>query len=192
MASNSDIYYQSQAEADADLARFGIESPTCELWSNWRKICSRTGSDRSDYCIEGGRSVRPSMPFCARGTGTPWATNNETGYRSIRRFCEEGRNTSAVDGQGNIVWAGFVCDRFEFDRPFNGRRLRELRHPFCKDWAKNDLGIWQCAAWQKDSSLSCDDGVYRQREAGPSEIVIPHEHDPESVLVYGVYCRVSG
>ena len=41
--STPDIFYPSQTAADADLVRFERENPSCQLWTNWQKMCSRTG-----------------------------------------------------------------------------------------------------------------------------------------------------
>jgi len=55
--------------ADRALQAFDAAHPQCQLWTNWQKMCSRTGPDGATVCVtDPDRPVRPSEPFCTAGT----------------------------------------------------------------------------------------------------------------------------
>lgn len=123
-----DIYYHSQAEADAALDQFGRDNPTCELWTNWQKACVR-GADGAAICyVDRGRRVRPSVPFCtgavARADGrdpTRLPANATAIRRSIERFCLPRRvwdpDMEYYDGSDGSFSPSSVCV-FSSRRPF--------------------------------------------------------------------------
>lgn len=126
-----DIYYKSQASADIYLNRYAISHPTCEIWTNWRKVCSRSGDGGAVLCSNSEKQVEPSVPFCLAERGEPYRgllPNVSPAERlSFNRFCVEygdGVETSLED-----------CVRWRTDRPFNNLRLSELDHPWCNRWA---------------------------------------------------------
>lgn len=132
---SDDIYYRSQTEADADLARFDRAHPRCELWTNWQRMCSRTGHDGSTHCAtDPGRRVRPSKPFCVTASGEGRArpaAGSLTGpeARSLRRFCSPDAASVGPTGIKNEE-CGFTKSR-----PFNGYRLAARLHPWCEQWS---------------------------------------------------------
>jgi hypothetical protein len=116
--------------ADRVLQAFDAAHPQCQLWTNWQKMCSRTGPDGATVCvIDPDRPVRPSEPFC---TGGPWSADEpatRAQLASYGRFCRVRRAQ---------VTAPFrVCEGGE-DRPFNGRRIAARLHPWCQLWVDED------------------------------------------------------
>ncbi|MDM8012092.1 MAG: hypothetical protein QUV08_14140 [Parasphingorhabdus sp.] len=132
-SSANDIYYGSQEEADTALAAFEKENPSCELWSNWQKMCSRTGLEGQVHCNKADTlSVKPSATFCVAkpdeqfsGPGAD-ATSRE--ISSFFRFCEVPPNF-----EGSYEEKREACN-WDKSRPFAGRSLTELSHPWCKTW----------------------------------------------------------
>jgi len=39
-SNDGDIYYKTQAAADRALEAFDTANPSCQLWTNWQKMCS--------------------------------------------------------------------------------------------------------------------------------------------------------
>jgi hypothetical protein len=155
------IYYKSQKAADAALAQFDTDNPKCQLWTNWQKMCSRTGEAGATWCTtDPDRPVKPSVPFCVvepqksikNASGFGWTTEPKIWpvdhKLSVMRFCRKG----SVVNDG-----GFSC-MFEENRPFNGRRLAARRHPWCQAWynyandelicseGSNVAGVADCAS----------------------------------------------
>jgi hypothetical protein len=96
-----DIYYSSQADADAALAQFDRDNPSCQLWTNWQKICSRTGNDSATSCLRSSYRVRPSVPFCQGhrlGSTAPDAEDRPNEFRSMQRFCAGDANRGEAAG----------------------------------------------------------------------------------------------
>lgn len=122
---SDDLYYASQSEADESLARFDREHPQCQLWTNWQKMCSRTGGGSTTHCsIDTAHPVAPSRPFCAR-PGVGDMPDYEA--RSHNRFCADAAGTSGSTETKR-------CRFHQHDRPFNGYRLAALRSPVCRRW----------------------------------------------------------
>ncbi len=112
--------------ADRQLLAFGEVHPECQLWTNWQKMCSRTGANGEPLCVtDPGRSVPPSEPFCTAPRSALSETPTRAQLGSHRRFCRPGRGTG-----GDRLRS---CEGGE-DRPFNGRRLAARMHPWCQLW----------------------------------------------------------
>jgi len=126
----SDIFYTSQQQADADLARFDRENPQCQLWTNWQRACSRTGADGATYCHYTPVDVAPSQVFCAAdgidGYMMIHQLNTVREKASFNRFCAE-FDFDYVSGER-------ACVEWSLERPFNGLRLVEVEHPWCNRW----------------------------------------------------------
>ena len=146
------IYYASQQEADAALAAFDRDNPECQLWTNWQKMCSRTGDGRSTECTEDhANRVRPSIPFCAA-----------VGDASLARLAPSNRDLIRNRGQrlsrGRFCrLAGGVLD-CATRRPFNGRSLAARRHRFCRIWSVSEAPKFEpvCSeAGQVDGLSEC-------------------------------------
>lgn len=106
-------------EADAQLLAFGQRNKSCQLWTNWQKVCSRTGPGGSVLCHDDPIApVEASAPFCVRPNAHEKLPSE---MQSSQRFCAE------MDGQG-------ICRRYVIDRPFNGFHIWARRSNLCKRW----------------------------------------------------------
>jgi hypothetical protein len=150
------------SKADRALKAFDDEHPKCALWTDWHKLCSRTGPKGSTYCrIDSGHPTAPSTPFCARSLGhvehnarnliDEARSSEET--KSIKRFSKKVQAPCNSDGCG-----GFVIV-YDAKRPFNGTSLRTWDHPYCASWEiENDLGNQEtqtCSKNGKNGTLLC-------------------------------------
>ena len=195
---NPSIYYRSQAEADANLARYDLDSPSCQLWTNWQKMCSRTGKDGSTICKRAAVRVKPSVPFCSArleygflGLSGPY---DQRQLGSYLRFCATKTGELTTDGVPLCNWSN--------DRPFNGLRSREIAHPWCRRWradpvrlrksANAHLAGYYCSdravpdwcVWPEGLGYGRQDGVLM-----PEGDYIAVLNRPSSITVHGVYCR---
>src|SRR3954464_6240791 len=56
---------------DRQMMAFDRSHPQCQLWTNWQKMCSRTGPGGATYCaIDAEMRVNPSRPFCVDTAAT--------------------------------------------------------------------------------------------------------------------------
>jgi len=131
------IYYKSQAAADTALAAFDKDNPSCQLWTNWQKMCSRTGENEATYCATSkANPVKPSKVFCAAEYNEPFSglveADDDVKIASFLRFCQlpEGFEGSVADKMEECKWSR--------SRPFSGRSLVDLQHPWCKKWSKTE------------------------------------------------------
>ncbi len=128
LAETPDIYYRSQAEADAALAQFDHDNPRCELWTNWQKACVR-GEDGTALCFtDANHRARASTPFCAGAAegigganGTLLPINSREIMHSISRFCSRNfdlrRDSPISANNSGFFTPGGFCD-FSNNRPF--------------------------------------------------------------------------
>jgi hypothetical protein len=141
-ASTPSIYYKSQAEADAALAAFDKDNPDCQLWTNWQKMCSRTGENGKTWCaLDLEVPVKPSRPFCANTNGLsflPVELHDMDQIASAERFIKRlPSRLDAVDNEYRIKMSRV--------RPFSGKNLGSRRHPYCNVWSRESDGKAICA-----------------------------------------------
>lgn len=131
--SQASMIESSTTAASRRLLDFGTAHPECAMWSDWQKICSRTGPGGSVHCnVETGRSVEPSQPFCAHRTMEGrWP---EAQREAANRFCAE-YETRDHELSSGAIERYRRCRRYESNRPFNGRRIASLMHPGCGAWS---------------------------------------------------------
>jgi len=132
------IFYASQEEANAALEAYGRRHPECKLWTNWQKMCSRTGLQHSVNCtVEPDNPVPPSEPFCAATShGIDIKTyNSEPMKASAARFCK-----GELYGSMQLS-----CSAPAESRPFGGYSISSRRHPYCQVWAEEHTGNPVCA-----------------------------------------------
>jgi hypothetical protein len=146
-SSSNSIYYPDQLSADIALDSFGRDQPQCLLWTNWQKICSRTGLNGEITCaMDSGFKVRPSTPFCAGISGSlaptplrpsPYGptvldnSGNPKRILSAHRFCRskaERKLKERDNGQDFGCGSEGYLDKRPFARPFwllskSGKRL---------------------------------------------------------------------
>ena len=201
--------------ADRQMFAFGREHPECPLWTNWQKLCSRTGLHGEIHCnIDTAASVTPSEPFCAAGIRGSAENLRGGELRSSERFCTEHgeRYRTSSRGQRSSIR---ICRRHEARRPFNGRRLASLDHPACQAWAderthrvvcsrgQNDRtgapscdqlaasgyehsGLLICVRWS--GATGCSSPQPTERTPEPGEPFIDDPIAPDSFPVRGVFC----
>jgi hypothetical protein len=175
---------------DTQLAAFEREHPSCQLWTNWQKMCSRTGRGGSTYCVrDDERSVRRSEPFCAhyRDAGA-WYEHNARQEASSLRFCRTVGLESLVDGDGRRSTGRRLCKKYGEDRPFNGRRLAARANPLCEEWITRTDGILVCARWRHKSCGPLDVPGGRSAAVQPGGIWFPESMSSDETPVLGVMC----
>ena len=201
------MFYASQEEADADLARFERENPSCQLWTNWQKMCSRTGVNGRVICVsDEDKTVRPSQPFCDRRSdpisGLSLADNpdeqqklieGEAARFSRNRFCvtyysdDPQAYSFMLPGTADFSSIPF-CVEFATNRPFNGVRGYLARHPACSEWSNFGHGLWHCIRPKQPAvcrNLTIGVSV-PIRPSGP--IAIGRNIWAESRPIWGLHC----
>lgn len=138
------------------LASFAAGNPECQLWTDWKRMCSRTGPDGQMSCsADAEMPVEPSAPFCAvssDGLGVGSRIKTKEQWLSEARFCDE--HAEAASSQSGIS-AGPKCSRYAETRPFNGYRLAARAHSWCRVWKdKKTLQLVHPASARLDSSAS--------------------------------------
>jgi hypothetical protein len=125
------IYYRSQKDADTALAAFDQANPDCQLWTNWQKMCSRTGDGGATICaLDPAFTVEPSIPFCAEVSSKTRAS-----FRLSKLFGTEVTSQSRSRGRYCQMKGPILNCRME--RPFNGAHLTARRHAVCETWAES-------------------------------------------------------
>ena len=157
---SSSIYFSSQAAADASLTAFDKNNPDCQLWTNWQKMCSRTGEGGATRCItDSQKSVRPSTPFCAEPSAISF---------SLTDILDLGQKKSAERFYPQYISSlekGISSNKDNY-RPFSGSNLSSRRHPYCNVWATENEGKAICAEGESFPELPrcesiADDNVLR-------------------------------
>lgn len=202
--------------ADRQMLSFGAAHPDCPLWTNWEKLCSRTGPGGSVRCnSDPNRRVEPSTPFCAAGLpGAPEQRQGEE-LASSERFCTQRQMLHGLTVRG-VETPIPICTRYERDRPFNGRRIATLLHPWCRAWSDAATGrlvcmmggrrghrapacerlaatryeysnLLVCSSWSRATPCSAPQPAHRT--ARPSEVWIDDPITPDSFPVRGVACE---
>jgi hypothetical protein len=125
--------YDLTSSADRKLLHFDRSHPACELWTDWRKLCSRMGPDGETTCrTDPYYSAEPSEPFCARGEA-PSSDTLAAGL-SRSRYCVQfmlhppPRLTEPAGAR--------YCIEYSADRPFGGGRIGQVETPDCLEWAR--------------------------------------------------------
>jgi hypothetical protein len=201
-SSSETIYFPSQKAADLAMAAFDDVNPDCELWTNWQKMCSRTGENGAVLCHKSTIGVRPSTPFCAARTNGPFEglsrPNQPTQFTSYMRFCRvNGKVPAGLKDFEHCVWTK--------NRPFNGLSRSDRRHPWCKRWVPAVPKAIN-AQQSKAMGLYCSDSVVPDwcqwpegmaygRNANSNTKIISDQprimtlFDPSSRAINGLYCR---
>jgi hypothetical protein len=153
---------------DRELIAYGEARPECRMWTNWQKLCSRTGPEGSIHCsIDPGRSVSPSDPFCVAATGADAARAYRENFMTARetslRFCEARLNADQ-EQEAMITGEPDLCASFVRDRPFNGRRIAAMRHPWCHAWSDAINGRQICTEGSDSGAPACNELAARGYE----------------------------
>ena len=137
---------QMNDSATSELVAFDHANPDCQLWTNWNRMCSRTGPNGDTHCVrDPDRSVTPSAPFCVIEGGKVWFERDWTAEQraSAERFCNRAEDMtvgwSKLGPTGELERYSATargCTEFDPDRPFNGKRVSARRHPWCLAWGR--------------------------------------------------------
>lgn len=199
--------------ADRQMLAYGEANPECRMWTNWQKLCSRTGPGGAVHCdIDRARRVAPSLPFCAASRSeTPASVANDAERELRERFCVSHRMVEDLVRHRLVR----VCTRHDPRRPFNGRRVAALLHPGCDGLSDAETGqpfcargggaaaglpdcaalaargyqhgrLLQCRRWSGDPSCHAFP-VRGAPDTGEDAMVIPR--DPNRAGVHGLFCE---
>jgi len=148
------------SKPDQELKAFDKSHPKCALWTDWHKLCSRTGPGGTTYCrIDQLHPVKPSTPFCAKDFNSPAKPDTRAELLSRRRFSNwEGMSARRI-GRDPSDWA-----RYQTDRPFSGNTIYEMEHPYCAVWIySNGASTAFCAEDGREGMPSCQKPSIRYR-----------------------------
>lgn len=182
------MYYKSRAEAEADLDLFERDYPKCMLWTNWQKMCSRTGRNSKIHCAEDReRRVRPSAPFCAHYINSDYGRNKPDQVASILRFCKSKHIAGQLSEDG-VKFQVTECRRYSPARPFNGKRLSARLNPLCATWTTQNNGILKCTrVVAADATCIFNDGTPREQDR--RGIWFGDQLPRDKWPVFGAYCE---
>lgn len=177
-----DIYYKSQKDADAALAQFDKDNPDCQLWTNWQKICAKTGTGYNSFCAKDAKhKAAPSVPFCVvknfRINSQPRVRSDLEGISAFR-FCKK-RKLTSINYEGRQV-SGEYCIQFSEKRPFSfeNRSPSNMVLIFKKELHKcQELTTTKTGGGEWPLSL------------GPDEIDTRASVNLKIVPVFGAYCH---
>lgn len=132
----------------------------CRLWSDWSQMCSHLGGGKW-YCAQSAvQPVESSTSYCLDHSYgiDPDEFQRKQALESATRYCSESysRTTQHLPGStgGARTETREHCQIYLADRPFNGKRIAERRHPWCSEWtdsgskeivcSENDDGVGSC------------------------------------------------
>ena len=146
----------NSSQADRSLKAFDEGHPLCALWTDWHKLCSRTGPDGSTYCrTDSLFPARASAVFCVRDFSQTKPEQTSAEVVSRNRFSHVEKNpcgrSSGVScfAPPTRVWIQM--------RPFGGRYLGQMEHPSCVVWNiyNKDGSREMCAEDGRSTMQSC-------------------------------------
>jgi hypothetical protein len=126
--------YDLSSLADRKLLHFDMTHPDCEMWTDWRKLCSRMGPDGTSTCrTDPLHPAKPSEPFCAM----PGQSSGDTLAQGLSRgrYCAQFVDPPSPEQTGP---RGF-CAIYRPGRPFGGERLAQMATPDCLKWTHPGL-----------------------------------------------------
>lgn len=149
------------SDAENALSEFDRAHPKCQIWTNWQKMCSRTGPSGETICIrDPDRKAAPSAPFCTGSSLGYEATGlSPRQEKSVLRFCESYSEMEIpeIRNGSRMMKPLKLCQRFRANRPFNGRRIAARLHPWCSQWSDSGTGAVVCnaASEASDETPNC-------------------------------------
>ena len=205
---SSSIYFSSQTAADASLTAFDKNNPDCQLWTNWQKMCSRTGRDGSTFCsTDPGIRVKPSRPFCTFRVipkeGHPFPvspdvpetlTEPRASTNSRNRFCAKFWDGKAqplfiLDDETAALHKNIpLCAGYKISRPFNGLDSVPQQNPRCKKWNKIHTGMLYCSEKVEDDICTYLGNGVSTPEITEDGIWAGRDDASETQAVWGLYC----
>ena len=201
--------YDLASQSDRELQHFDRTHPDCELWTDWRKLCSRMGLGGATRCRTDRRfPARPSEPFCAEGEPPNADTLSEAMSRS--RYCS--RFNDDLSPQQTEPKGAHYCDLYRSSRPFNGQQIAQMETPGCLEWTSGSVTCvsgrsgkrrgrscastaieplerpfpFSCTRWSKRTECPHPVGG-AELESGPTSILM--EQLQIGRPVWGAYCK---
>lgn len=209
--------YDMSLPADRALAAFEHENPKCAMWTNWQKLCSRTGNGGSTYCrTDPLHRTTPSAPFCEKGeeiVDTPVQENSRL------RYCGgEVKDFEFHNETRNLKFK--ACEKYVQDRPFGGSRITQMVHPACETWgngeprgdictmhpnrhsklpyclspvvrAKQRKAPWVCTAWRSPKPCRLPIGGRKAVDRTIDGAYVYDLVDLNRGAVWGTYCPIE-
>jgi hypothetical protein len=153
----TDLFYQTapydQSPADRRLRAFDKSHPQCALWTDWHKLCSRTGPNGASYCrLDRQHTVVPSQPFCAISLDEQ-KRDTAAERLSRQRFSKMWRQKDCQNCSPVRI--------YQPDRPFGGAQLSQVEHPQCAVWRLeypikfNNIQVNECSEDGRPGMPSC-------------------------------------
>lgn len=134
------------------LVRYGEHHPSCEMWSDWRQLCSRTGANGATHCrLDKKVPVAASQPFCVIGEA---ASVPKAEAKSRDRFCLRSGQTYRPSDRDTATGPS-RCLEYRSGRPFSGESIEQMRHPACLVWGTGEPGHDLCAEDGRGGLPSC-------------------------------------
>jgi hypothetical protein len=134
--------------SDRSLKEYDQAHPDCDLWTDWRKLCSRMGPDGATTCtIDSHHPAKPSAPFCADSKLGHHDSLAEAASR--RRFCAKW-DDAEYDRRSGAVYR--TCKFYKAERPFNGTSIEPMASPYCLAWTypNHPYSPLSCSKWSPD------------------------------------------
>ena len=128
------VQYDLRSSEDQRLQDFDQSHVACEMWTDWRKLCSRMGLNGATTCrTDPLHTAEPSEPFCAVGRQHP-ADDTEAQISSRDRYCVR-YATFSSQAEGQLERKGRpVCVEYNANRPFSGQSIAQVETPDCLQW----------------------------------------------------------
>jgi hypothetical protein len=154
----------AQSTGDA-MTQFARAHPQCQQWTDWRRLCSRTGPKGQTNCRRDSRvSVASSAPFCVAGAwqGIPWyAADTPAQHKSRLRFC------AVTDTEEFRTQKLTICREYHERRPFNGAHLDAVYDDRCQVVRMISRNDDVCRSDGKSGAPSCKKSLGNFRATRP-------------------------
>lgn len=157
---------RQKADPEVRLKEFGETNPKCAMWTDWQRLCSRTGSGGSTYCRKDETyKVSSSAPFCAVATAFIPDTADQKASRN--RFCIKYKRIWA-NQEEKVPTGPLQCVEYRSPRPFSGERITQMLHPLCTSWGTGEPGKTICRSSDSGNTPACtDEKILRLKSKSP-------------------------
>lgn len=151
------------SKTDQVLRTFDKKHPECASWTDWHKLCSRSGANGATSCkTDAEHPTTPSSPFCVvmKNPQAASVTDGDTPSQraSRRRFSYlKSLRYYEYSGSGRASQKVSIVRHWRRERPFNGTRFAQIREPLCEIWWFPDPvdGPSECTETGSSSVKSC-------------------------------------
>lgn len=166
------------------LIQYGERHPSCAMWTDWQRLCSRTGPGGATLCrSDKDFPVAPSRPFCVIGERDATVAGAEA--KSRDRFCKRfGRTYLPTDGEKPT--GPERCLEYQPNRPFGGLTIAQMEHPACRVWGTGEPGRDICSEDPNSGLPSCKSARIRAlRRTEPFVCTAWRKPEPCKTIVGG-------